>query len=239
MTNEEMSNNSSIKNFSLTSEYSDPLENTEEINKYRNSNINEDNKSINKDSITLEDNDSANKNLNSFKNKDSYPIPEDTNEVDVLKIYKEKLKINTQKEKEKDCKTYDFKKRNFSNDIDSVLNINSIINEEDNNNEKLYSDKETSQRISHQRTNSEINILNIEENSIKKDPNLKNSNNNFHFDLNLEPLDTISEKKNDNKKGINKKFNKVLKKLKSLEKPKCNSHLISSIQIRKKTSLEM
>ena len=39
MTNEEMSNNSSIKNFSLTSEYSDPLENTEEINKYRNSNI--------------------------------------------------------------------------------------------------------------------------------------------------------------------------------------------------------
>ena len=66
MTNEEMSNNSSIKNFSLTSKYSDPLENTEEINKYRNSNINEDNKSINKDSITLEDNDSANKNLNSF-----------------------------------------------------------------------------------------------------------------------------------------------------------------------------
>lgn len=239
MTNEEMSNNSSIKNFSLTSEYSDPLENTEEINKYRNSNINEDNKSINKDSITLEDNDSANKNLNSFKNKDSYPIPEDTNEVDVLKIYQEKLKINSQKEKEKDCKTYDFKKRNFSNDIDSVLNINSIINEEDNNNENLYSDKETSQRISHQRTNSEINILNIEENSIKKDPNLKNSNNNFHFDLNLEPLDTISEKKNDNKKGINKKFNKVLKKLKSLEKPKCNSHLISSIQIRKKTSLEI
>ncbi len=177
--------------------------------------------------------------INCIKNKDSYPIPEDTNEVDVLKIYQEKLKINTQKEKEKDCKTYDFKKRNFSNDIDSVLNINSIINEEDNNNENLYSDKETSQRISHQRTNSEINILNIEENSIKKDPNLKNSNNNFHFDLNLEPLDTISEKKNDNKKGINKKFNKVLKKLKSLEKPKCNSHLISSIQIRKKTSLEI
>ena len=116
MTNEEMSNNSSIKNFSLTSEYSDPLENTEEINKYRNSNINEDNKSINKDSITLEDNDSANKNLNSFKNKDSYPIPEDTNEVDVLKIYQEKSS--------KSSLNFDFYQKNkeidYSEEISSL-----------------------------------------------------------------------------------------------------------------------
>ena len=209
------------KSISKKSEYSEALENYEDIVRYSNINNIKEKKNSNKEANSFYEDFSEGQNISIIKERNSNNLNDDINEVDVISLFKRKSNDNQP--------TQIYKKKNpiksiHSHKITNNLNINEIKeekNEELNDDkitdldEKIYSDVEHDKSLHN--VDSEIKILNLEKNQeIKVTKITKPTNNNeINFDFNLEPLDTISintdnKLKNKKKKYLKKTFKKLL-----------------------------
>ena len=140
MNNGENDYNSLTKSISKQSEYSDALDNYEDVIRYSNVNNTEEKKITNtiynKRKINFDDSSNDSKNINIIKKNNSIYIPEDTNESDVLNLHKTKKNnsnfnnnINLRKESSQINEVNDDSITNLSNEIKDNLNINNIKNE--------------------------------------------------------------------------------------------------------------
>ena len=210
------------KSISKKSEYSEALENYEDIVRYSNINNNiKEKKNSNKEANSFYEDFSEGQNISIIKERNSNNLNDDINEVDVISLFKRKSNDNQSAQI--------YKRKNpiksiHSHNITNNLNINEIKeekNEELNDDkitdldEKIYSDVEHDKSLHN--VDSEIKILNLEKNQeIKVTKITKPTNNNeINFDFNLEPLDTISintdnKLKNKKKKYLKKTFKKLL-----------------------------
>ena len=209
------------KSISKKSEYSEALENYEDIVRYSNINNIKEKKNSNKEANSFYEDFSEGQNISIIKERNSNNLNDDINEVDVISLFKRKSNDNQSAQI--------YKRKNpiksiHSHNITNNLNINEIKeekNEELNNDkikdldEKIYSDVEHDKSLHN--VDSEIKILNLEKNQeIKVTKITKPTNNNeINFDFNLEPLDTISintdnKLKNKKKKYLKKTFKKLL-----------------------------
>ncbi len=258
MNNGENDYNSLTKSISKQSEYSDALDNYEDVIRYSNINNTEEKKIkntiYNERKINFDDSSNDSKNISIIKKNNSINIPEDTNESDVLNLHKTKKtnsnfnnnNINLGKESSQINEINDDSITNLSNEIKDNLNINNIKNEKMNDynsndiNEDLYSEKGFSEKLT--KNESEKNFLvNKKTNEIKVTKLKKSTDqNNINFDFNLEPLDTVSKNTDkQNKKYKNKKVKKTFKKLLSYSKSNLKESLSSAMNFRKLTSLDM
>ena len=209
------------KSISKKSEYSEALENYEDIVRYSNINNIKEKKNSNKEANSFYEDFSEGQNISIIKERNSNNLNDDINEVDVISLFKRKSNDNQPAQI--------YKRKNpiksiHSHNITNNLNINEIKeekNEELNDDkitdldEKIYSDVEHDKSLHN--VDSEIKILNLEKNQeIKVTKITKPTNNNeINFDFNLEPLDTISintdnKLKNKKKKYLKKTFKKLL-----------------------------
>ena len=209
------------KSISKKSEYSEALENYEDIVRYSNINNIKEKKNSNKEANSFYEDFSEGQNISIIKERNSNNLNDDINEVDVISLFKRKSNDNQSAQI--------YKRKNpiksiHSHNITNNLNINEIKeekNEELNDDkitdldEKIYSDVEHDKSLHN--VDSEIKILNLEKNQeIKVTKITKPTNNNeINFDFNLEPLDTISintdnKLKNKKKKYLKKTFKKLL-----------------------------
>ena len=209
------------KSISKKSEYSEALENYEDIVRYSNINNIKEKKNSNKEANSFYEDFSEGQNISIIKERNSNNLNDDINEVDVISLFKRKSNDNQPAQI--------YKRKNpiksiHSHNITNNLNINEIKeekNEELNEDkitdldEKIYSDVEHDKSLHN--VDSEIKILNLEKNQeIKVTKITKPTNNNeINFDFNLEPLDTISintdnKLKNKKKKYLKKTFKKLL-----------------------------
>ena len=212
--------NNISKSISKKSEYSEALENYEDIVRYSNINNIKEKKNSNKEANSFYEDFSEEQNISIIKEKNSNNINDDINDVDVISLFKRKSNDSQSAQI--------YKKKNpiksiHSHNITNNLNINEIKeekNEELNDDkitdldEKIYSDVEHDKSLHN--VDSEIKILNLEKNQeIKVTKITKPTNNEINFDFNLEPLDTISintdnKLKNKKKKYLKKTFKKLL-----------------------------
>ena len=212
MSNGENYYNNLSRSISKQSQYSDALENYEEVIRYSNANNIIEEKNSKKKLILFEDEDSF-----KIKKDKLYNFPEDNNEKDVLNLFKRKTNHinNTESENNLIINTNDL------NNINDNLNINNINNEKYNEinslEENLYSEHDNDESIknnnsklllSEKNPNKEIKVTKLKK--IEKD-------NKINFDFNLEPLDTVSintdkdiNKNKKSKKKIKKTFKKLL-----------------------------
>ena len=209
------------KSISKKSEYSEALENYEDIVRYSNINNIKEKKNSNKEANSFYEDFSEGQNISIIKERNSNNLNDDINDVDVISLFKRKSNDNQPAQI--------YKRKNpiksiHSHNITNNLNINEIKeekNEELNDDkitdldEKIYSDVEHDKSLHN--VDSEIKILNLEKNQeIKVTKITKPTNNNeINFDFNLEPLDTISintdnKLKNKKKKYLKKTFKKLL-----------------------------
>ena len=183
MNNGENDYNSLTKSISKQSEYSDALDNYEDVIRYSNVNNTEEKKIkntiYNERKINFDDSSNDSKNISIIKKNNSINIPEDTNESDVLNLHKTKKtnsnfnnNINLGKESSQINEINDDSITNLSNEIKDNLNINNIKNErmhEENYNdinEDLYSERGISEKLT--KNESEVNFL-----TNKKKPEMK------------------------------------------------------------------
>ena len=246
MSNLEKNNHDITKSLSKISEYSDAFDNYEDIIRYSNTINMIENKLPNKKVLNFDHSSTNSKNINSINNIDSSNIPEDTNEYETLNINKinanhaevnNNININNfHKDAESEYNKINVDMSNYSEDITDNLNINNIknekINDENEINEELYSNRDIEENyLKHTKKESEENFLNSDKNSNLKITHIKNSanKNNINFDLNLEPLDTISVHTDKfNKKSKNKKVKKTIQRLLSFNKLKLRQTLSSN-----------
>ena len=225
--------NSLSRSISKNSQYSDAFETYEDIIKYANTNNNINEIITNKKTLIFDDESSISKHSSIKKN--SIIHPEDTNEIDLLTLFKRKTKYIKNTESEYYV-INDINNDNYD-DINDNLKINEIRNDENDItntlDEKLYSNLDNSESL--KKDDSKKNFLSASKNkNSSKVTKLKQSMNkkNFIFDFNLEPLDTISintDKNSKNKKEKNKKIKKTFKTLLSLNEKTIKERLSGAI----------